>query len=202
MNNFTKYTNREVEYFKKFINDTEWLTEYIKEVYRDNTSLHDLIMVTADNKKFTIEVKEDEHYWFSRTGNIGLDYISAFNYKNYMYKNNFPNLWVPSNEINNFEKNIVVHKYGKLITCDSDLQFYFVVDKTSNKFIFSKLYSNKKLQSEHFLSYLKNNYDLRINDKARYGLADNWESAAFFVNPLKDLELIKCEVNTLNEIED
>jgi len=36
-------------------------------------------------------------------------------------------------------------------------------------------------------------YKLRINNKPKYGIYEDWQSAAYFVNPLKDSRLKKCE---------
>ena len=200
MNYFAEYNSRELAYMKKFINEIEWLSSYIKEVKRDNTSFHDLIIITNDGNEYTVEVKEDEYYWYSRTGNIGLDYISAFKFNNYDDKNKWRNLWVPSSDIKYFEESIDVKKYGKLVTCDADFQFYFVLDEKKQDFVFARLYSNKKMKDLDFVTYLKNSYSLRINDKNRYGLTDNWESAAFFINPLKDSKLQECEINSVEEM--
>lgn len=202
MDYFKEYRSRELKYMSEYIKDVPWLSEFIKEVKQDNTSLHDLTVVGKNGIEYTVEVKEDEFYWFSRTGNIGLDYISSFRFENYKDKYKWPNLWVPSEEIEQFESIINVGKYGKLVTCDADFQFYFVLDDKKENFVFSKLYSNKKLKEKKFVDYLKNNYRLRINDKKRYGLLDSWDSAAFFINPLKDKRLIDCEVNCIEDMED
>ena len=80
MDYFKEYQSRELKYMCEYINDVPWLSEFIKEVKQDNTSLHDLIVVGKNGAEYTVEVKEDEIFWFSRTGNIGLDYISSFRF--------------------------------------------------------------------------------------------------------------------------
>lgn len=201
MNYYNEYGSRELFNMKKYINSVPWLSKYISEVKKDNTSLHDLMIVTNDGKTYTVEVKEDEYYWYSKTGNIGLDYISCFKFKSDKDKYNWPNSWIPSNDINHFESIINVNKYGKLITCDADFQFYFVLDEKKENFVFAKLYSNRKLKDSIFVNHLKQNYRLRINDKKRYDLEDNWESAAFFVNPLTEERLIACEINKFEDMD-
>lgn len=49
----------------------------------------EVVFETKDGKAITIkiEVKTEEHHWYSKTKNIGLDYISAFKFKNQTYKN-------------------------------------------------------------------------------------------------------------------
>ncbi len=58
-----------------------------------------------------------------------------------------------------------------------------------------KTYCNKWLKSEAFISYLKSNYRLRINNKKAYNIDENWHSAAFFLPP-SDCELCKGEIDT------
>ena len=53
------------------------------------------------------------------------------------------------------------------------------------------------IKKEEFINYLKNNYKLRINNKPKYGIYEDWQSAAYFVNPLKDKRIKKCEANLL-----
>mgnify|MGYP000983035483 CR=1 len=199
MDYFNEYSSHEIECFRKYVNDNAWISGYVKEIIQDNTPLHDILVITNKGKKFTVEIKEDENYWFSKTGNIGLDYISSFEFLNFKDKFLYKNLWVPVENITEFEKQINVSKYGKLITCDADFQFYFVLNDNKNDFAFAKLYDNKMLKSIQFVDYLKQNYRLRINDKKSYGLNDSWESAAFFVNPLEDKKLKECEINSFED---
>lgn len=202
MNYYNEYGSRELVFMNKYVSSQSWLSDFVKEIKKDNTSLHDLLIITNNGKQYTVEVKEDEIFWFSKTGNIGLDYISSFRFKNINDKEKWPSLWVPSNEISYFESIISVEKYGKLITCDADFQFYYVLDESKQNFIFAALYDNRKLKNAKFVNYLKSNYKLRINDKKKYKLPDNWESAAFFVNPLNDKMLKECEVNSIEKMEE
>jgi hypothetical protein len=187
---------------ENYISDNVWLASLVKEVKKDNTQFHDLLIVLQNDQKLTVEVKEDEYYWYSRTGNIGLDYISAFEFKNQELRRKWlrNNYWIKSKDIQEFKNEIIVSKYGKLITCDADLQLYVVYDKEKVKF--SKLYSNSKLKQNNFVNYLEKNYDLRVNKKSDYGLKDSWESAAFFVNPLEDLKLKEAEINNLDQLKE
>ena len=79
MSNFkNKYTDSE----KKIVED--WLDinsiKNVKEVIPDNTAFHDTKIILKSGKAITIEVKTEEAYWYKRTGNIGLDFLSAFNF--------------------------------------------------------------------------------------------------------------------------
>ena len=80
---FKRYESRELFIAENYINDSEWLSLYVAELIKDNTSFHDLIIVSHTGKRHTVEIKEDEYYWYSKTGNIGLDYLSAFKFSDF-----------------------------------------------------------------------------------------------------------------------
>ena len=159
-------------------------------VERANTGLHD-IEVKFNGFIFLVEVKTDEPFWYNKTGNIGLDYYSSFNYLKNSSKFDF---WIMPNELDDFKNSIIVNKEGKLFTCDASIQVYYV----ENKLLIG--YSNKKLQNDSFIKYLECNYRLRVNNKKAYGIKDTWQSAAYFVNPLTDKELIQCEIRDINDL--
>ena len=195
MSNFkNKYTDSE----KKTVED--WLDinsiEDVKEVIPDNTAFHDTKIILKSGRVITVEVKTEEAYWYKRTGNIGLDFLSAFNFNktslNICKKNNN---WIPIGENKKFLENITVRKYGKLFTCDADIQLFNATSE--DKYILLKAYDNTCLKEDEFINYLKNNYKLRINNKPKYGIYEDWQSAAYFVNPFKEKRLKKCEASSL-----
>lgn len=201
--NFTRYSSREDMIIEKWINGTEWLVNEVEGYEPDNTGFHDYRVQLKDGSTFTVEVKEEEYYWYNRTGNIGLDFISAFHFRSRereVYWKNHKYFWVPTYEIGSFlENDIDVLKWGKLITCDADVQLFYVEDK--GRTILMIPYSNYKLQNEGFIDYIKSKYRLRINKKSDYGLNDDWESAAFFVKP-EDQFLMKCRIDSLDDLID
>lgn len=200
MNNFVKYSSREEYIIKKWISNNKWLSDIVVSYEADNTSYHDYKLLLKNGKQVIVEIKEEEYFWYEKTGNIGLDFLSAFNFKNDLIKKRYMYnyLWVKKGTIDNFlNKDIVVHKYGKLFTCDSHIQLFYCEDKGGNP-ILIKTYNNKKLKEKIFIEYLKENYNLRINDKKAYELNDDWESAAFFIKP-SDERLKECEINSYSE---
>ena len=103
--NFTRYSSREDMIIEKWINGTEWLVNEVIRFEPDNTGFHDYRVWLKDGSTFTVEVKEEEYYWYNRTGNIGLDFISAFHFRSRereRYWKNYNNYWVPTNEIAGF----------------------------------------------------------------------------------------------------
>ncbi len=200
MNNFDRYSSREGYIIKKWIDNNKWLSDIVDSYEPANTGLHDYQLLLKNGKKVIIEIKEEEHYWYNKTGNIGLDFISVFYYKNDLVKNyyNNNNFWVKKRTVDDFISKIDVKKYGKLITCDAHIQLFYCEDKKKSP-VLIKAYSNQKLKEKSFIEYLKYCYDLRINDKESYGLKDKWESAAFFVKP-SDKRLIQCEINSYSDL--
>lgn len=200
MNNFERYSNREGDIIKKWIDNNKWLSDILVSYKPANTGLHDYQLELNNGDEVIIEIKEEEHNWYSKTGNIGLDFISVFYYKNDSIKKYYidNNLWVRKRTIDDFISKIDVEKYGKLITCDAHIQLFYCEDEKKNS-VLIKAYSNQKLKEHSFIEYLKDNYDLRINNKEKYNLKDEWESAAFFVKP-SDERLKQCEINSYSDL--
>jgi len=194
---FSHYSNNEQRIINKWLN-SDWLKDKVESAMPDNTGYHDAIIKLKDgtsfNASFFVEVKEDEKFWFNKTGNIGLDYLSSFNFKNKADKDKYRNNWVRAGQLQQFKTDIEISKKGKLFTCDAEVQLYYVKDE------FLQAYDNQKLQDVQFVKYLETTYDLRINDKTAYGIQDNWQSAAYFVNPKKDNQLQECEINNFDEL--
>lgn len=200
MNNFLKYSSREEYIIKEWNNNNEWLSDIVDSYEADNTGFHDYNLLLKNGKQVIIEIKEEEYYWYNKTGNIGLDFLSAFNFKNDLIKKYYidKNFWVDKGTIDVFlSEKINVLKYGKLINCDAHIQLFYCENKKRNP-VLIKAYNNEKLKEKSFIEYLKKYYDLRINNKKYYNLKDNWESAAFFVKP-SDERLKQCEINSYSD---
>ncbi|MFY9177788.1 MAG: hypothetical protein WBI74_09295 [Caldicoprobacterales bacterium] len=200
-NNFTRYSSREGLIVEKWVNNTYWLRHRVEKYEPNNTGFHDYKVRLISGEEFIVEVKEEEYYWYNKTGNIGLDFISVFYFTDKareLHWKQAMKYWVPSNRIDNFLKNdIIVSKWGKLKTCDAHVQLFYV--ENANKTILLEAYNNFKLQNKEFINYLKSNYRLRINKKSDYNLGDYWESAAFFIKP-RDKRLRECKINSFNDL--
>lgn len=206
MDNFTRYTSREEKIMNDCLDQMPWLKEIVKRVEKDNTPLHDAKLILKNSKEYTVEIKEEEDYWYSITGNFGFDYISVFYFNSEKAKEVWlgdgkdgKKYWIKSNRLNTFMNYIKVNKYGKLVTCDADIQLHAVYDKKTKLLKMVKLYNSKKLTSVDFNDYVKQTYNLRINQKDIYNLNDDWESAAYMINPLTDERLIDCEIKSKQE---
>ena len=96
-------------------------------------------------------------------------------------------------------ENIDVQKWGKLKTCDADIQLFYV-EGESGEALFMKAYDNRALQG--YLPEIEKSFRMRINNKAPYASrTDSWESSAYYLNPMTTPRLKEMEVNTLEELE-
>ncbi len=202
MNNFDKYSSRESYIIKQWVENTDWLKAIVVDFIPDNTGFHDYKLRLNNGTEIIVEIKEEEHRWYGKTGNIGLDFISAFYFKEESYRTFYVNkqYWVDKTRIKQFLSNeIEVKKFGKLKACDADIQLFYCEDKNKN-IVLMKAYNNHLLQERDFIKHLYDNYNLRINRKSDYHLTDDWESAAFFCNPHCDAKLSGCEIKSIEDL--
>ncbi len=202
---FQRYSSREEYIANRWIErNKDWLpsgTHYI----RSNTGYHDGILVVpyeplSENLEFTVQVKEEEYEQYIKRGNIVLDYISAFYFKDSecrrLYLEDYRR-WVSPECLEHFEKCISVDKWGKLKTCDAHLHIFYVENKGNE--VYNKAFDNMMLRSDDFLNYIKSNYSLRITDKEAHGIYESWLSAGF---PVKsdDPELNRLVVCSMGQL--
>lgn len=189
---FGNYSNKQLEIVEMYVSKTSWIKDEILDIIEDSTSFHDVICTLKSGKTLIIQVKEEEAYWFTKTNNLGLDYISAFDF----IRNSDEYLrtrWIKPEDHQKFLDDIEIRKWGKLITCDADVHLFYV------KGVGFWLYDNHILQSYRTLQWLKSNYKLRINDKKQYGIEEDWDSAAFFVKPSHQV-LIQAKIDNLHKL--
>lgn len=145
-----------------------------------------------------IEVKEEEFFWYNKTGNIGLDYLSAFGF---LPESSFrKGQWIRKENLSNFLNEIEIYRKGKLFLCDADIQLFYCEDNGEIKLL--KAYNNKCLKDKRGI--FENEYDLRVNNKNAYDRSvssDSWESAAYFIKPY-NRHLKACEINSWSELKD
>ena len=92
-NYWDKYSNNELYITKTWLKSFGYTDNFLI-IEKDNTSFHDIKVKnikSQENFYFTVEVKEEENYWYCKTGNIGLDLISAFNFNSINEKRYFEN---------------------------------------------------------------------------------------------------------------
>lgn len=202
MNYFEQYSSRELAIVALWINSIPGLSEIVKGISADNTGFHDSLIVFNNGfRNLVIEIKEDEEYWYNRTGNIGFDYISAFKYKDQEIQKfaEDSKLWIKPNDLEYFINNIDILKWGKLKTCDADIQLFYVEDRKTHNIKFIKAYQNQNLQN--YLPEIEKRLSMRINYKNAYASrSDTWESSAYYINPLTDPYLKEIEINSIDSL--
>ena len=170
MNYFGHYSSRELRILKIW-KERSGLIPQNSNILRHNTGSHDAKVILPDGTVFFVQVKEEEKYWYEKTGNIGLDYISAFKFTKQQYNDEYLKKfghWIPPEEIQSFLNKIDVNKWGKLKTCDAQVHVFYVKDRVVNGReapLLLKTYCNSWLKSKEFERYLLSKYRLRTNDK-------------------------------------
>lgn len=145
----------------------------------------DILVTLPDNREILIEVKEELYNRFKTYGDLGIDFISAFSFKN----PNDENIWKGSPKrpyrLNDFLSSINIKKHGKLSYSKSHLWFFFVLDPTGNLY-YHAFFDGSKMVSEEFYDYLSKNCLFAINNKPSCQLShrDFHQSACFFINHL------------------
>ena len=153
---------------------------------------HDYVIYFKDGNKTIVEVKNEEAYWYDRTGNIALDAISAFDVESeeiqeYIDNNNY---WIEKEDYQRFLEGINVKRRGSLYDSDADIMVKRIIDRD-----FIQAYDMQQLKRD--ANQFETGYRLRINDKESYGIEEEHESAIFCVQP-SDLQ--EYEINSYEEI--
>lgn len=109
MNYFGHYSSRELRILDIW-KERSGLIPPDSTIEQHNTGFHDAKVILPNGTVFFVQVKEEEKSWYEKTGNIGLDYISAFDFED-QYSKKF-NYWIPTEEIESFLNKIRVRKWG------------------------------------------------------------------------------------------
>lgn len=158
----------------------------------------DVCVVLPDGREILIEVKEEKYDRFIRYGgDLGIDYISAFQFK----AGADPFKWKRQNSPQNlaaFKREIDMqnhYKGGKVFYSKSHLWLFFVVDMNDD-FYYCKFFKGDGMTSPEFIDYIEKNCIFSVNLKPVWqeSYKDKHNSACFFLNH-KDKILDKYEVD-------
>lgn len=174
---------REIDIVKQILNIEK--IPYIRVEKFGNPNDGDILVVFKNGKNVLIEVKEEKIKRFEKYGDLGIDYISTFYFKNRFDESNWKGLHNPS-EHERFIETIDTKKNfkpGKLTYSKSDLWLFFVVDDYGELFYYN-FFDGIEMTSENFKHYLKENCKFAVNNKSSNQLScyDNYQSACFFIN--------------------
>lgn len=186
---------KEVEIVKKLLNVAG--VEYASvQKYEGNPDDADVTVTLRNRKQVTVEVKEESYARIQKYGDYGIDFISAFQFKD----DSMAKLWKGSpkkpKEFNNFIAKIDQNrpmKRGKIFYSKADLWLFFYNDGTENH---GSFFDGPAMTSPSFRTYLKNNCDFAVNNKpvSQESWKDQHHSAVFFIK-MNDAEMCSHKVN-------
>lgn len=157
--------------------------EFQKIIKSPNADDGDVLVDLKDNKKILIEVKEENYERFSKYGDLGMDFISVFYFKNNASKwKGSPKPHQLLSEFFNDIDKTKPYKEGKIYYSKSDLWLFFV--KVSDEYSYYAFFDGSKMTSKEFKDYLFNNCKFSVNNKPKWQLShtDSHNSSVFFIN--------------------
>lgn len=152
----------------------------------------DILVTLANGRKFLIEVKEEKIDRFKRFRQLGIDFISAFRFKDPSSDSVWKGSPKQPSRLESFLNSIdKTHKFkgGKIDYSKSDLWLFFVMDGDS--FVYYEFFDGNFMTSERFKNYLYTNCLFTVNNKPPTQLSngDAHNSAVFYID---------CDDATLN----
>lgn len=170
----------------------------------ENANDGDVLVILPDEREILIEVKEESYKRLIRYGDLGIDYISAFYFKNTQAKSKWSGRHKGLSDLNAFLATIDrtrPYKRGKIGYSKSDLWLFFVVDD-NDRLCYHAFFDGNAMISKEFYDYLAKNCPFAINNKSEEQLShsDEHSSACFFINH-KDKFLNEYKVDLIEYIE-
>lgn len=161
----------------------------------------DVLVVLPNDNEILIEVKEEFINRFSKYGDLGIDFISAFYFKNPRDESIWKGAPKRPERLDSFLSSINIQKPGKLLYSKAHLWLFFVFD-SSNNLYYHAFFDGNKMTSEEFYNYLSKNHLFAVNNKPYWQLShgDAHQSACFFINHT-DPFLNKYKVDLVEYIE-
>lgn len=177
-------TTREVQIVKKIFTMQDIPYKCISKHKKADDG--DVLVVLPDDREILIEVKEEKYKRFHNYGDLGIDYISAFYFKNERDKKEWSGLHRGKTTLQKFLSIIDRNspfKSGKLCYSKSDLWLFVVFDPRKNLCYYA-FFDGKAMTSEEFYNYLSTRCPFAINNKSEEQLShsDEHSSACFFIN--------------------
>ncbi|MBQ8424715.1 MAG: hypothetical protein IJX17_01685 [Clostridia bacterium] len=152
-----------------------------------NANDGDVLLTLLDDTKVLIEVKEEDYLSrFSKYGDIGIDLVSSFKFKNGVN----PADWKGTKEgvlvwdfFKQIDQNGPSFKGGKITYSKSDLWLFFSA-KPDGKVVYYSFFPGEFIKSEDFKKYLIFNNKFAVNNKPadQMSHSDSTNSAVFYIN--------------------
>lgn len=180
-------TEREIDIVKKILNSNNIYYEKVEKYH--NADDADIIVTLSEGKTFLIEVKEENYETrFKKYGELGIDFISAFQFKKDISANKWKGHPKQPSQLNAFLKDIAQDpslKKGKIYYSNSSLWLFFVDKGVELDYWF---YDGTKMVSQEFKDYLFENCIFAVNNKPTWqqSHSDTHNSACFYIKPNDD----------------
>lgn len=193
---------REVAVVKKILDGNAIPYKEVKKY--ENADDGDVLVVLADGREVLIEVKEEDYARFLKYGgDLGIDYISAFQFKRGVNPYDWKRQHRPA-ELSAFKQDIDMQSYvkwGKVYYSKSHLWLFFVMDDNGG-FHYCKFFRGAGMTSKEFIDYVENNCIFTVNMKSAVQMSygDRHHSACLFLNH-RDKILDKYEVDIREYLE-
>ena len=181
--------NEEVESVRDFMNQLKIPTNSIEKFGQDKNgkdtnakSAADILVKCFDKTELLFEVKEEYIKRIEKHNQLGIDFISVFQFKKGMGKSG---IYRPS-EYQDFIKAIDFNnknfKWGKIAYSKSDIWLFYC--KKDGKYVFLDGYDFRKMQQENFFQRMMLSCDFAVNNKSKDQMSstDSWLSAVFYVD--------------------
>lgn len=152
-----------------------------------NANDGDVLVTLPDNSTILIEVKEEDYVTrFSKYGDIGIDLVSAFQFKPGVNPEDWKGIKRGSTVREFFSKidrDSPTYKGGKITYSKSDLWLFFSADPDGQVMYYS-FFPGEFMKSKEFKRYLIDNCKFAVNNKPAEQLShlDNHNSAVFYIN--------------------
>ena len=148
-------------------------------------SATDVTVKMPDNRTILFEVKQESYQRFSHYGQLGIDFISVFHFKQGKQFDRRPH--GPEDFslfMDTVNRETADFKWGKIAYSTADVWLFYVKDNSGN-YCFSEGYDFAQMKNDKIGNYLSHNCQFAVNKKGRDQLSrfDTWQSAVFFVNP-------------------
>ena len=155
-------------------------------IYKSLNADNEDIVVEINGNQIKIEVKSESPIRIKKYNDLGIDFISAFNFRSAKYENKWKGS--PKNPafLEEFESEINILKSGKIIYSKADLWLFYSVD--NDIIIFNDWFTGEYMTSHAFINYLRQHCNFAINNKPKTQMSyyDNHQSAVFFINRNND----------------
>lgn len=176
-------TDREIWVVKKILDDNRIPYQSVDKY--DIADDGDILVTLTNGKSFLIEVKEEKIDRFNTWGQLGIDFISAFQFKNPSDEQVWKGRPKSPDKLPSFLNAIDTtnhYKGGKIDYSKSDLWLFFVMD--GDGFRYYEFFDGNFMTSDEFKRHLYATCEFTANNKPYWqkSYSDAHHSAVFYID--------------------